>query len=95
MTFELLFGSGRDNQIGHLRRKETSQSPHALDFADLVGDAPFELLVQLVELIEQPCILDGDHGLRCEILHQLDLLVGEWTDLLAVDHDRRRLVPRP
>jgi hypothetical protein len=29
----------------HLRRKETAQPPHALDFPYLVGDALFELLV--------------------------------------------------
>src|SRR5215510_287816 len=39
VTFELLLRPGRDDQIGYLRRKETSQSAHALDFADLVGDA--------------------------------------------------------
>ena len=45
MAFKLLFAPGRDDQIGHLRRQEAPQPAHALDFADLVGDALFELLV--------------------------------------------------
>ena len=45
MAFELLLGSRSDDQIGYLRRKETPQSAHALDFAHLIGDALFELLV--------------------------------------------------
>ena len=42
----------------------------------------------LAQLVEQPRVLDGDDGLGGEVLHQLDLLVGEWLDLLAVDDDR-------
>ena len=45
MAFELLLAAGRDDQIGYLRRQEASQPAHALDFAYLVGDALFELLV--------------------------------------------------
>ena len=45
MTFELLLRPRRDNQISHLRKKETSQLTHALDFAYLFGDALFELLI--------------------------------------------------
>ena len=37
---------------------------------------------------EQPRVLDGDDGLGGEVLNQLDLLVGERADLLAVDGDR-------
>ena len=40
------------------------------------------------QLAEQPRVLDGDDGLRGEVLHQIDLLVGEGTHLLAVDEDR-------
>ena len=39
------------------------------------------------QLVEQPRVLDGDDGLRGEVRHQLDLLVGEWTHLLAIDRD--------
>ena len=42
----------------------------------------------LAQLVEQPRVLDGDDGLRGEVLHQLDLLFGERTDRLAVDADR-------
>ena len=42
MTFELFISPGRDNQISHLRRKETPQPAHALDFTYLIGHALFE-----------------------------------------------------
>src|SRR5262245_57154852 len=87
MAFELLLRPGSDDQIGYLRRKETSQPTHALDFAHLIGDALFKLLVQLVEIVEQPRVLDGDDGLRSEVLDQIDLLIGERPHLLSVDHD--------
>ena len=45
MAFELLLATGRNDQISHLRRQEAPQPAHALDFAYLVGDALFELLV--------------------------------------------------
>src|SRR5215469_3407877 len=45
------------------------------------------LLQRLPKLIEQPRVLDGDDGLGSEILHQRDLSVGEWPDLLAEDLD--------
>jgi hypothetical protein len=45
MTFELLLASRRNDQISHLRRQEAPQPAHALDFAHLVGDTLFELLV--------------------------------------------------
>ena len=35
--------------------------------------------------LEQSRVLDGDHGLVGEGRHQLDLLVGEWPDFLAID----------
>src|SRR6185312_7358235 len=41
------------------------------------------LLQRLAQLVQQPRVLDGDDGLRGEGLHQLDLLVGEGTHLLA------------
>ena len=46
------------------------------------------LLERFAQLVEQPRVLDGDDGLRGEVLDQLDLLVGEWPHLLAVDGDR-------
>ena len=44
-----------------------------------------QIIGALAQLVEQPRVLDGDDGLGGEVLHQLDLLVGEWADLLAID----------
>ena len=46
MAFELLLSPGCNDQISHLRRQEAPQPTHTFDFAHLVGDALFELLVQ-------------------------------------------------
>ena len=46
-----------------------------------------EIVGALAQLVEQPRVLDGDDGLGGEVLHQLDLLVGERAHLLAVDDD--------
>src|SRR5262249_8736650 len=43
------------------------------------------LLERFAQLVEQPCVLDGDDRLAGEALYQLDLLVGEWAYLLPVD----------
>ena len=45
------------------------------------------LLQRFAQLVEQPRVLDGDDGLGGEVLHQFDLLVGEWPNLLAIDGD--------
>ena len=45
------------------------------------------LLQRFAQLVEQPRVLDGDDGLSGEVLDQLDLLVGERPDLLAVDSE--------
>ena len=45
-------------------------------------------IVVRAQLVEQPRVLDGDDGLGGEVAHQLDLLVGEWTHLLAKNADR-------
>src|SRR5262249_19440427 len=37
------------------------------------------------QLVKQSCVLDGDDRLGGKILHQLDLLVGEWSDFPAID----------
>ena len=44
-------------------------------------------IVGAAQFIEQPRVLDGDDGLGGEILHKLDLLVGEGPNLLTVDAD--------
>ena len=40
------------------------------------------------QLVEQPRVLDGDHGLSGEVLHQLDLLVSKGANFLA-EHGER------
>ena len=57
------------------------------DFGEIVG--------ALAQLVEQPRVLDGDDGLRGEVLHQLDLLVGERPHLLAIDDDSADQVRPP
>ena len=42
-----------------------------------------EIVGALAQLVEQARVLDGDDGLRGEVLHQLDLLVGEGAHLLV------------
>ena len=46
-----------------------------------------QIIRTLAQLIEQAGVLDGNDGLRGEVLQQLDLLIGEWADLLPVDSD--------
>jgi hypothetical protein len=41
------------------------------------------LLQRVAQLVEQAGILDGDHRLAGEVLHQFNLLVGERAHLLA------------
>src|SRR6516162_11720322 len=45
------------------------------------------LLKRLTQLAEQPRVLNGDDGLRCEVRHQRDLLLSKWTNFLTVDAD--------
>src|SRR5262249_37978052 len=43
------------------------------------------LLQRLAQFVEQASILDGNDGLRGEVLDQIYLLVGERPDLLVVN----------
>src|SRR6516165_2909360 len=95
MAFKLLFSSGGDDQIGHLRRQEAPQPTHALDFANLVADTLFKLLIEFdnflgsfAQFLQKPRVLDCYDGLSSKILQQLDLLVGERQNLLAIDDNR-------
>src|SRR5262245_44967219 len=49
-------------------------------------------LERLPQLVKQPDVLDGDDGLRGEILDQICLLIVEGSDLLAIDSDRTNQV---
>ena len=52
-----------------------------------VGCALGEVSGSLAQFVEQPRVLDGDNGLGGEVLHQLDLLVGERANFLPVQND--------
>jgi hypothetical protein len=45
------------------------------------------LLQRFAQLAEEARVLDSDDSLGGEVLDQFDLLVGERTNLLAVDDD--------
>src|SRR4029077_1668904 len=78
------------------------QSAHALDFVNLVGNALFEGLVELNQLLglrlhllrsfaqflKQPRVLDGDDSLGSEVLDEVDLFVCEGANFLAVNDQR-------
>jgi len=50
-------------------------------------------VVRDAQLVEQPSILDGNDGLVCKALDELDLLVGERPNLLAVnDNDADQFI---
>jgi hypothetical protein len=94
MAFELLLGTGRDDQISYLRRQEAPQTAHALDFAYLIGDALFELLVKfdnvlssLAKFAEKARVLNSNHCLGSKVLHKRDLLVVKGANILTVDGD--------
>jgi hypothetical protein len=73
MAFQLHFCSRRDYQISNLPREETAQPAHALDLANLIGDPVLQLLIELIQVIEQPRVLDRDDGLGGETLHKRNL----------------------
>src|SRR5215472_9444746 len=66
--------------------KTGSSSPVELEMQHLGGRRL--LLQRFSQLVQQPGIFDSDNRLRGEVLHQLNLLVGERADLLTVDSDR-------
>src|SRR5262245_13593531 len=49
-----------------------------------LGERP----ILLLQLLEQPNVLDGDDRLVSKGLEQGDLLVGKWTDLGTANGDR-------
>ena len=84
--------------VGHVgvaqpRRRFDQRIEHGLqiegraaDHLEHVGGGGL-LLQRFAQLVEQPRVLDGDDRLGGEVLHQLDLLVGEWAHLLTIDGD--------
>src|SRR5262249_61784142 len=53
------------------------------------------LLQRFTQLVEQPYILNGDDGLRGEVLHKFNLLVGETSGLPGGRWRARRSVRSP
>jgi hypothetical protein len=58
--------------------------PERLEFLD----GPSQLLGARLEFLEQANVLDGDHRLVGEGLKQLDLLVGEGSDIAPLHGQR-------
>ena len=58
---------------------------HAGDELRLVLACFRQLTALVLDFVEQPHVLDRDHGLVGEGLHERDLLVSEWFDLQSVD----------
>ena len=46
-----------------------------------------EIISALAQLVEQSRVLDGNDGLGSEVLHQLDLLIGERPYFGAIDKE--------
>ena len=61
----------------------------------LVLERSLQLRGPRLHLVEQPHVLDGDHGLVGEGRDELDLLFGERLDLGARQEDRPRSPRRP
>src|SRR6202162_4189001 len=70
----------------HIARRRADDPEH-LRRRRLLLQRLGEIVGAVAQFVEQPRVLDGDDGLRGEVLHQFDLLVGKGPDLLAVDDD--------
>src|SRR5215467_12183628 len=53
------------------------------------------LLQRFAQLVEQAGVLNSNDGLGGKVLHQLDLLIGEGPDFLAVDSNRTEQIIFP
>ena len=71
----------------HVRRRAADDAEH-LGGCGLMLQGLAQLCVALLQFLEQPHVLDGDHGLAAKVLSKLDLLVGEWTDFVAANMNR-------
>ena len=72
-----------------------SSSPGELEMTCSTSEVAVCCCSDCAQLVEQPRVLDGDDGLGGEVRQQIDLLVGEWPHLLAVNADRADQVRRP
>ena len=63
----------------HVRRRAADDAEH-LGCCRLMLQSLAQFCVALLEFLEQPHVLDGDHGLVGEGFEKSDLLLGERTD---------------
>src|SRR5262245_1701172 len=67
-------------------RRAPDDTEHIIDCCLIVQDVLEFASTRLLSL-EEPRVLDGDHGLCGKILDQLDLPVGKQPHLLAYDRE--------
>src|SRR5262245_25074553 len=65
----------------------TADEPEDLGGRGLMLQRLAQIFVALAQLLEDAGVLDGDDGLRGEVRHQFDLLLGERAHLLAINDD--------
>ena len=70
----------------HVRRRAADDAEH-LGRCGLMLQGLAQFRIALLNLFEQPDVLDGDHRLVGEGFEQRDLLLGEGTDF-GVDESR-------
>ena len=71
----------------HVRWRAADDTEH-LGRCRLMLQGLAQFCVALLDLLEQPDVLDGDHGLVGEGFEEVDLLFGEGTDLRSADNNR-------
>jgi hypothetical protein len=78
-----------DDRIEHRLRVCLGLSDRAQDLTrrSLLVERRRQLAIAGLQLIEQPHVLDGDHGLMGERLEQSDLPVGEEPDVGVAERD--------
>jgi hypothetical protein len=74
-------------QLGLRQVAEADDTEH-LGGCRLMLQRLAQLGVALLQFLKQPDIFDGDHCLGCEGRNQLDLLIGERTNLCTTNCDR-------
>src|SRR5262249_47909712 len=72
------FDDGVEDRL-HVRRRTTDDAEY-LGRCRLMLQGFAQFCVTLLDLLEQPHILDGDHRLVGKGLNQIDLPFGEWLD---------------
>src|SRR5262245_30270190 len=74
---------GVENRL-HIRRRAANDTEH-LGCCSLMFQGLSQFCVALLDLLEQPHVLDGDHCLIGEGLEKSDLLITESPDLRSAN----------